>query len=93
MDNDKEKLNKEAPWWQEGVITFAKVSASIAVPIVIALYLGKYLDNKYNTEPWIFLSLTFIAFIISLVSIWINMMKYIKDLESKEKSSKDKIIK
>ena len=67
---------------------FAKVSAYIAIPIIIALYLGKYLDNKYKTDPWIFLGLTFVAFIISLISIWINMKKYVKDLEEELKNKK-----
>ena len=84
--NDKEKLEIKTPWWREGLISFARISASIAIPIIIALYLGKYLDNKYNTEPWIFLGLTFIAFIISMIFIWINMMKYIKEIESKAKN-------
>lgn len=76
------------PWWRDGLVNFAKVSASIAVPIIIALYLGRYLDIKFGTTPWIFLGLTGIAFIISLVSIYVNMVKYIKDLEEKEKSGK-----
>jgi F0F1-type ATP synthase assembly protein I len=84
--NIEEKPKNESPWWREGLISFIKISASISIPIIIALYLGKYLDDKYNTKPWIFLGLTFIAFIISLVSIYISMMKYIKDIEDKAKN-------
>ena len=88
--NNKENLNyRVPPWWREGLMAFIKVSALIAIPIVIALYLGKYLDNRYHTDPWIFLGLTLMAFIISLVSIWINMVKYIKDLEAKEKDKRN----
>jgi F0F1-type ATP synthase assembly protein I len=82
--NDKEKSNNKSPWWREGLISFMRVSACIAIPIIIAFYLGKYLDDKYNTKPWIFLGLTFIAFIVSLISIYINMMKYIKEIEKKD---------
>ena len=76
------------PWWRDGLVNFAKVSASIAVPIIIALYLGRYLDIKFGTTPWIFLGLTALAFVVSLVSIYISMVKYIKDLEETEKSGK-----
>lgn len=80
-----EDKNK-APWWSGGLIIFTKVSASIAIPIVIALYVGKYFDNKFNTSPYIFLGLTFVAFFTSAFSIWKNVKKYIKDLEEKEKN-------
>ncbi|MFA6392956.1 MAG: AtpZ/AtpI family protein [Candidatus Paceibacterota bacterium] len=89
--NNKEKTTEIIPpWWRDGLVNFAKVSASIAIPIIIALYLGKYLDEKFGTTPWIFLGLTALAFIVSLVSIYISMVKYIKDLEKTEKSGKNK---
>lgn len=78
------------PWWRDGLVNFAKVSASIAIPIIIALYLGRYLDIQFGTTPWIFLGLTAIAFVVSLVSIYTSMVKYIKDLEETEKSGKNK---
>lgn len=72
-------------WWKPGVIIFSKVSASIAIPIVLALYIGKYLDKKYNSEPWLFLGLTFIAFMFSLFYIWKSIVKYMNDLEIEER--------
>jgi F0F1-type ATP synthase assembly protein I len=73
-------------WWRPGILILTKVSASIAIPIVIALYLGKYLDGRYGTTPWIFLGLNFIAFIISLVSIWRSVKAYMKEIEEEEES-------
>ena len=80
------------PWWRDGLVNFAKVSASIAIPIIIALYLGRYLDTKFGTTPWIFLGLTALAFTVSLVSIYVSMVKYIKDLEETEKSDKNSTV-
>jgi len=77
MDNNK---NNDL-WWRPGLIIFTKVSASIAVPIVFALFIGKYLDKKYNSDPWIFLGLTFIAFLFSLFYIWKNVVSYMNNLE------------
>jgi F0F1-type ATP synthase assembly protein I len=82
MDNPK----NNNPWWKPGIVMFIKVSASIAIPIVLALYIGKYLDTKYDTAPWIFLIATGIAFIISLVSIWRNLTSYLHKLEQEEKN-------
>ena len=85
-------MNNEniAPWWKPGVVIAVKISGSIAVPIVLALYIGKYLDNKYNTEPYIFLGSTLIAFLISIFSIWKNIKSYINNLET-EKQKKKKL--
>jgi F0F1-type ATP synthase assembly protein I len=81
----------KSPWWKPGLIIFTKVSASIAIPIILALFVGKYLDKKYNSSPWIFLGLTFIAFIISIFAIWKNVRDYIDDLEKKEKEKRNNL--
>ncbi len=86
MENNKPE-NKE-PWWREEVVMFAKVSAYIAFPIITALILGKYLDSQFGTSPWIFLSLTFLAFPISLLAIWKGLTSYLKKLEDETKEKK-----
>jgi len=84
MNNQDNKI----PWWQPGIIIFAKVSAFVAFPIIIALFLGEYLDKKFDTTPWIFLGLTFIAFMISLRLIWRGMKKYLDKIEKNIKETK-----
>lgn len=86
-----DKIQK--PWWQSGVTVFAEVTGWIVLPIVIALYSGRYLDEKYNSYPWFFLGLTAIAFLISSVGIVRVAMKYIKQIEKevKQKQPGDKI--
>lgn len=79
----KEKNTTEA-WWKPGILLFTKVSASTVVPIVFALVLGKYLDTKYNTTPLVFLSLTGLAFLVSLMTIWKHLTTYMKALEKEE---------
>lgn len=86
MDNKNKDI-----WWKPGLIIFTKVSASIAIPIVLALFIGKYLDKKYNSEPWIFLGLTFIAFLASLFYIWKNVVSYMNNLEKEEKKKKNNL--
>ena len=82
---------KENSSWITGGIIFLKISGWIVGPIIIALFLGKYLDKKYNTAPWLFLGITAIAFIISLSGIIKESYKYIKEIE--ENNIKNKKIK
>ena len=83
--------NQETAWWQPAMTIFSQVTGLIAGPILIALFVGKALDKKYNTDPWIFLGLTAVAFFISsmgIVKIAANYSKKIeKELDAKKKDS------
>jgi F0F1-type ATP synthase assembly protein I len=81
MDN---KDTKDA-WWKPAVFMFAQVSAWVAIPVILALFIGRYFDSKYNTAPWIFIILTGIAFFISLLGIWKILTKYIDEIEKEAK--------
>jgi F0F1-type ATP synthase assembly protein I len=68
-------------WWKSGVEIFTAVSGWIAGPIIGALILGKYLDTRFDTKPWIFLGLTGLAFFISIFGIVKVVSKYMSRLE------------
>lgn len=84
----------EKPWWQPGLTVFAEVTGWIVVPIVVALFLGKYLDERHNSAPWYYLGLTGVAFVISTIGIVIVASKYISqiDRENKERGAAKKLI-
>ena len=73
------------PWWQAGLTVFAEVTGWIAVPIIGALYLGRYLDEINDSEPWYFLTLTGMAFVVSTIGITITAGKYISKIEAENK--------
>ena len=73
MENNK---NNEIPWWRDGLIIFAKVSAYIAFPVIIASYIGKFLDNKYDTGNTWFLVMIGFGFISTIYLIWREMKIY-----------------
>lgn len=87
------KDDQKNPWWQPGMLLFGRLSGWIAGPIILALFVGKWLDSKYKSEPWIFLFSIAVAFIISSVGIAreskIVMNKIIED-EKKKKKNLDK---
>ena len=66
---EKEKDNPQAPWWQPGLALFIKLSGWIAGPVIAAVFLGKWLDDKYGTKPWLFLLTVGIAFLVSSFGI------------------------
>ena len=76
MDN-----NSNSPWWKPAVQIFSQVSTWIIVPIILALIAGKALDKHFGTDPWIFLGLTGVSFIISCFGIVRVVRKYMKDIE------------
>jgi len=86
------KDKQENPWWQPGMLLFGRLSGWIAGPIIAALFIGKWLDKKYDSEPWIFLASVGIAFIISSVGIVreakIVMNKIIEDEKKKKNGGK-----
>ena len=80
------------PWWQPSVILFARMSGWIAGPIIIAVIIGKFLDNKFNTHPWMFLGSVGTAFVISIFGISrdaIKAMKIIEEAEAAEAARKE----
>lgn len=80
--------NTKAPWWQPGLVLFGRLSGWIAVPVIIGVFVGKYLDKKYNTEPWLFLLSVGAAFILSMFGIIRDAMRAMKEIE-KEESDKN----
>ncbi|MDQ5971735.1 MAG: hypothetical protein QG566_681 [Patescibacteria group bacterium] len=77
----KENINTKQAWWMPALVLFIRMSFWIAGPIVIALFVGKYFDKRFNSEPKIFILSTVIAFLISVISIVRISKKYIEKLE------------
>jgi F0F1-type ATP synthase assembly protein I len=68
---------------------FVRISVWVAIPIILALFIGKWLDAKYGTAPWMFIATMGLAFIISMVAIAKICIKYIKEIEVEAKTKKD----
>ncbi len=76
-------------WWQPALILFARLSVWIVMPILAGVYIGKWLDKKYNSEPWLFLISVGLAFIISIFALIIFTAKEYKKTGEQPKN-KDK---
>lgn len=80
----EENNTKSKSKWLVGIVLFTKVSVWIVGPILVALFLGKYMDAKYGTEPWMFIGAMVIAFITSMIAITKVALKYIKKVDIKK---------
>ncbi|MBI2476437.1 MAG: AtpZ/AtpI family protein [Candidatus Taylorbacteria bacterium] len=76
----EQNSGKEA-WWQAAFEIFSQVSSWVVIPIIAALIVGRWLDGRFGTRPWIFLGLTAMAFLISIFGIVKTVRSYILKLE------------
>jgi len=71
--------------WQAGLKLFFELSSWLIGPLIIALFLGRFLDEKYQTKPWFFLLVTAIAFIITCIGIVLKAKEFIREIENNQK--------
>ena len=74
------KLEVQA-WWVPAVAIFVRLSGWLLVPLIIGTTLGKWLDSKYDTAPWLFLATIGVAFIVSMFGLIKNAMEEFKKIE------------
>jgi F0F1-type ATP synthase assembly protein I len=88
MDENR-NLNKEdkktyTAWWLPAVKIFIKLSGWIVFPVIIALFVGKWLDSKFNTSPWLLFLSIIIAFVVSMVVLGISASREMKKMDEKK---------
>jgi F0F1-type ATP synthase assembly protein I len=99
MINKKLQINNK--FWQPQLQLVAKLSSWVAFPVIIGAFLGKWLDKKYDSEPWLFLITVGFSFLISMFGLIFNTIKEYKKIakdslhnseekkEGKEKENKE----
>jgi F0F1-type ATP synthase assembly protein I len=86
--NSKEG-NKKA-WWQPALIVFARMSGWIVFPVLAGLFLGKWLDGKLGTDPWLFLAVIGLAFAISVIGLAKTAREELGKMEEEDKDKNNK---
>jgi len=93
VDNFEKNMDHQptkAAWWQPALFMFARLSAWIAAPIIVALYFGKWLDKEFGTAPWLFLSCIGLAFLTSMIGLIKNTLAEYGKIEQASKEEKEK---
>jgi len=87
MVEDNKKTTEKA-WWAEALPMFARFSAWIAVPVILASLLGNYLDDKHNTAPWILMACVGVSFIFTMIVLVRETLKSFREIEKSEDINK-----
>jgi len=74
--------------WGLALKDMVNVSGWIAFPVIIGLYLGKWLDDKFGTSPWLFFITIGLSFAVSLYGLTINALKEFKQVEKEAQDRK-----
>ena len=76
--------------WAQALRIMASLSSWIAFPVIIAVFVGKWLDRKFATDPWLFLASVGLAFLVSMYGLIINAQKEFKKIADLGNQAKDK---
>lgn len=66
-------------------MAFGRMSGWVAGPVVIALLLGKWLDRRYGTAPYLFIVFIAVGFVASIYGIMKESRRYLRQQEEKDK--------
>lgn len=68
-------MPEQYPWWLPAMKVFAQASAIIIGPLLVALFAGRWLDARYQTEPWLQLAALATAFGLTIL----GLLKLVRD--------------
>jgi F0F1-type ATP synthase assembly protein I len=87
--NNKKQSDNEKAWWQPALVIFARSLGWIVAPVIFGSYLGRWLDKKYGTEPWLFISTVGFAFFISMFGLIKETAEQYKKIEKDSRKKND----
>lgn len=74
---DKSKINKESSVWYALSLAW-QLGYTIAVPIVVLALVGRLLDRKFGSSPWLLLAGILLSLIVSSWLIYLKVIKILK---------------
>lgn len=75
-------VNNNPSYNRIGLKLFFELSGWIAIPVIAAMFFGKWLDEKFATEPALTLVLVGVAFVITVIGIAKRGKKMMKEMDS-----------
>lgn len=73
--------------WGSALRVLANISAWVAFPVLIGVFLGRWLDKRFDTTPWLFLITIGVCFLVSMYGLVINAQREFKRIEDLSKKS------
>jgi len=88
-NNNSDDLKADEPWWKPGLQMAAQIIGWIAIPIIAALFIGSWLDEKFDSTPFYLLVSVGVAFVITNIGLFINVIKASKKIINQTKDKKE----
>ncbi len=85
----EQKRYKRA-WWVEPLTIFLKLSSWIVFPLIIALLAGRVVDQYFSIEPFGTLCCVTLSFFLSLIVLFRETRKVLRELKVKAHTSTQK---
>jgi F0F1-type ATP synthase assembly protein I len=76
-------------WWETSLRLFVGISGWIVFPILGGVYLGHWLDWKFNSEPWLYIITVGVAFIITNVGIIRKSLSAMNEIAAEAKKERE----
>jgi len=87
IDNNQKKEGKA--WWQPALEFFAQIAGWIVFPILVAIFLGSWLDEKFGTGQKIYFISIAVSFVITIIGLLINTRRAMKQMDAVTKAEID----
>lgn len=84
---------KNANIWQYLALA-GNIGMVIALPLVVLAIVGRFLDRRFETGPWLFITSIVLAFIISTTLLATKTLQAMKTMEQdtqKQDASEDRV--
>lgn len=70
---DEKQTQKSSTWFALGLVW--QLGYTIAIPLVVFGLIGRFLDNKFGTSPWLLLAGILLSLIVSSIGVYRKTMK------------------
>ncbi|MBU0649287.1 AtpZ/AtpI family protein [Patescibacteria group bacterium] len=74
--------------WKSLNLAFSMVGI-LLILVLGAAFLGRWLDNRYDSAPWFFIGLTLAAFIVANIFIIMKSVKAMSEIEKDNLKNRD----
>lgn len=81
--------NEKKSYWHDSMIAFARMSGWVAGPVLVGLFLGKWLDKMFGTAPILFAVTIGVSFLASSFGIVREAKKHLKQIEAETPKKED----
>ncbi len=76
--------NEKSPWWKPGIDLFLKSTVWIVGPLFTALFVGKWLDGRFGTHPWVLIGSLSASFIFSNILLIKESKRALREINSND---------